>query len=593
MVAAMQIAPVATIGLSLSYNFLDKENRAPKRGVSNDHAFKDFKPKLVTLPMLVKHIEAGGAFSVAALTTNHRHSENYASSQLIGVDFDSTSMEAALKIPFVQKHAFYVYPTASHEDNKPRSRALFVLSESVKDVDHYKRLVAGLLAYIELVDKACGDAARIFFGSRQAIRGVFRPELVLPLDLLEVLAKYEAPAVPKLSLKSERSKVWEMKAKQQIAAKLQRTGKEYRDGAIQVHCPCGQHTNGDAHPSGGWYADSGYLYCFKTRKSFSLKETAKLLGIQLERIGLDARGLDTASRETLLAAKKGSFCRFLDAWRMNGYEGGSWHSVDEILTKLSGVSFDSKTVRYSIGKLLFNSRQYAEFAAKSGTANSVEVMMDLGQEEVFSAVGAIHSFRNIPKSNMDNNGKKVLVVQAPPEQPKGRKPKTLYFIPSEQNLAAALGITLMGYSDNLPLVALQSEAAYCQALNSALIERQAGKYRNRYLAKRLGKSKRTINRYIKADNRIEVIPHTIKLGTISKEIESQALAAIPSMDETSDYAKSMMRSRFLEVVNPNTGEIIPYGYTRENAKKLLRYHQEIKVCTWDANEYRMKQEAIG
>lgn len=180
--------------LSVSHNFLCKENRAQprwsERRQTNDNLWAMGAFSTVTMPpnVVVAHITSGKAICIAALTTNHRHAKNFASAQIMGIDLDkSPGVEALLEDRFVRESAFLVYPTASHTEAAPRSRILFALDKAISDPAEYKRLLLRLMNRFNVpVDEACKDVVRIFYGSTQT-GWKADPAAVLTLDALAAL----------------------------------------------------------------------------------------------------------------------------------------------------------------------------------------------------------------------------------------------------------------------------------------------------------------------------------------------------------------------------------------------------------------------
>lgn len=190
------------IALSVSGNFTNKENRAPVRNGGNKWAYTEFQPVVWTLDTIVNHITGGRAICIAHLKEKRRISENFQSSQMMGVDFDhgDVSVDALMRDALIAKHAFMVYPTASSKPDAPRSRALFALDAAITDPDRYKRLLKRLLYHLKAfdIDEQCKDVVRIFYGSTVSGQAC-NLDAVLPLAILESLAPHpdEAPKAPR------------------------------------------------------------------------------------------------------------------------------------------------------------------------------------------------------------------------------------------------------------------------------------------------------------------------------------------------------------------------------------------------------------
>lgn len=186
------------INLGVSPHFLNKDNRAPLRPqrdtgeLSNKWAFGAFSVVCWSSMEIMRHVTAGKAISVGAFTRNWRHQTNFASSQLMGVDFDNgPDVDGLLQDDFVQQYAFLCYATASSTDAAPRSRALFMLDQTITDQALWKKLMRRLLYHFDSadIDEACKDPVRIFYGSDKPGHS-FAANAVLPLAVLESLEQH-------------------------------------------------------------------------------------------------------------------------------------------------------------------------------------------------------------------------------------------------------------------------------------------------------------------------------------------------------------------------------------------------------------------
>ena len=201
---------MTSIALSISNHFFNKQNNAPMHTnadtgeKSNLWAFAAFDNVTWTLEQVTAHIRAGKAICVAATRNNHRKSDYFKSSQLMGVDFDrGPGVLALLNKPLIDEYAFLVYATASSTDDAPRSRALFALDAPINDAAEYRRMVKRLLLAFEVenVDEQCKDPVRIFYGSAgKKVSDV--PSALLPIAVLETLPPHPdelakpAPDIP-------------------------------------------------------------------------------------------------------------------------------------------------------------------------------------------------------------------------------------------------------------------------------------------------------------------------------------------------------------------------------------------------------------
>lgn len=154
-----------SLKLNLSEAFYNKENRTNNKGAFG----YSFHPKTLELPALVKHIRTGKAFTVGHFKDNRRVEAHFVSSQLLALDLDQCPLDIdALegKYPFLQQHAFMMYPTPSSIPAQPKTRVLFVLDEPVEMASRWRVLqLAVMEQFAELKpDEACKDPARLFYG---------------------------------------------------------------------------------------------------------------------------------------------------------------------------------------------------------------------------------------------------------------------------------------------------------------------------------------------------------------------------------------------------------------------------------------------
>jgi hypothetical protein len=163
------------ITLSISRHFFNKENCAPLREnkegkPSNLWAYGAYETVHWTPEQITQHVTSGKAISIAAYKNDWRKEENFLTAQIMGIDFDEGQDVQALAIdPFIEEHAYLIYPTPSSTTEAPRSRILFILDQLMTDVSLYRRMLLRLLTKFAVkdADKKCKDAARQFYGSTQ------------------------------------------------------------------------------------------------------------------------------------------------------------------------------------------------------------------------------------------------------------------------------------------------------------------------------------------------------------------------------------------------------------------------------------------
>lgn len=179
------------IQLNLSEAFHNKTNLS---GNKSDFGFS-FYPRTVKLTELVKHIRTGKAFTVGYFVGNSRTESQFVSSQLLALDLDDCPLamdELEDQYPFIQDYAFMMYPTPSSTVDKPKTRVLFVLDESVEGqyaAGRWRVLQLALMAHFAEIrpDEPCKDPARLFYGCETS-NYYINYEARLPVSLVGSLA---------------------------------------------------------------------------------------------------------------------------------------------------------------------------------------------------------------------------------------------------------------------------------------------------------------------------------------------------------------------------------------------------------------------
>ena len=144
---------------------------------------------------------------------------------------------------------------------------------------------------------------------------------------------------------------------------------------------------------------------------------------------------------------------------------------------------------------------------------------------------------------------------------------THYFrLPSNVELARILGVQLSSITDILTRDDLKSAKTTRQALHYGFIKRRPGKYSSQWLAKRLGVSKITKNRY---DRQLEGLH---KCATyIRKPLHWHNLNEIPDFNVSGIFLEDEQARR--------------YPAKRALAGKLLKQKHKIQLCKQGFNRY--------
>ena len=122
-----------------------------------------------------------------------RHERNFTAGQVLSLDFDTEDEVSTIKhlssVDFFNKYAYAIYTTASHTEDKPRARVVFLLQEPIKRPSIFSLAASGLVHHFSLSDPSCIDPARIFFGSLNG--DVLFLNNGLPLSVLKPIIEKE------------------------------------------------------------------------------------------------------------------------------------------------------------------------------------------------------------------------------------------------------------------------------------------------------------------------------------------------------------------------------------------------------------------
>ena len=121
----------------------------------------------LTVKQLMSHIGKGFPFT-HQFAGGRRMTENFLGAEILVADIDKgMSLAEALKHPFVQNHASFMYTTPNHTDSHNRFRIVFVLERRIFDSAGYRALYEALMTEIP-TDPATKSCAQFFFGNSQA-----------------------------------------------------------------------------------------------------------------------------------------------------------------------------------------------------------------------------------------------------------------------------------------------------------------------------------------------------------------------------------------------------------------------------------------
>lgn len=150
---------------------------------------KIFKPLTVNGFHALESLITRRTYSPGIFKNNVRNSQNFQEAHVIGLDFDGGLTVAEAKLLF-QKYKHIIAPTRNHRISKggvvsDRFRVILFLSSPITDARIYSTTVKGLFASFPQADKACKDAARMFYPSGFVYSSNPQGELIEPVvDIL-------------------------------------------------------------------------------------------------------------------------------------------------------------------------------------------------------------------------------------------------------------------------------------------------------------------------------------------------------------------------------------------------------------------------
>ncbi len=116
---------------------------------------------------LIASITRGYAFA-PQYKGGYRKGTNFICAEILAADFDgSRTLLDIRNDSFCNAHASFIYTTASHTEEEPRFRVVFVLGKPIESGQDYADALRGLAEKLGS-DLSASDGARCFFGSSKA-----------------------------------------------------------------------------------------------------------------------------------------------------------------------------------------------------------------------------------------------------------------------------------------------------------------------------------------------------------------------------------------------------------------------------------------
>jgi hypothetical protein len=274
---------------SLSEAWAEKEPADPTASVQWLWS-ASFVPVKTDLYGLYENVVHGFKFSPCAFQKGTKREDTFVSSDLLALDYDggNHSLEAMRAHPMLSK-ATLIYPTPSWTEADKRWRVVFVLPETITDVQTWRFAAAGLFlrcAEIGGLDKASRVPSQCYAGSYKAAEfHYFAPDAELTQSAVEYLIMLGTPPPPPLVGQLVHSAKWTEYIKL-IEAELQRRGvKRYNAAGWSnaIQCPFKDHQHDNRAPATSWNNKTHCLTCHKCQQTWNALDAGRALGVEYGR----------------------------------------------------------------------------------------------------------------------------------------------------------------------------------------------------------------------------------------------------------------------------------------------------------------------
>lgn len=169
--------------------FSTSTNAVDKKIVGN--ISEGWKPGKSNLNDLIACVKKGYPINAAILKNGKREDANFVKANLIIFDIDNgrkengqkiydpkLSVTQALSNGFIKKHCLYAYTSPSHIPQWHKFRLILPLSETVDNINIYKRIIRYVAQNIEGCDRNAMSGTNIFFGNTKAIDLIVNPDAI-------------------------------------------------------------------------------------------------------------------------------------------------------------------------------------------------------------------------------------------------------------------------------------------------------------------------------------------------------------------------------------------------------------------------------
>lgn len=153
-----------------------------------------FQTESHSLETFAQRVTGDGCAFSAVCRDAYRDEAHFISAQHLALDDDrgtaESSLEALAAEPFIAANAAILYETPSSKPDNPKARVVFVLDEPFTDPGAWRQAQAALLWKYGDTDPQVKDAARFFYGRRDAPRRLLGHVLYRDILQQEVIEPY-------------------------------------------------------------------------------------------------------------------------------------------------------------------------------------------------------------------------------------------------------------------------------------------------------------------------------------------------------------------------------------------------------------------
>jgi len=250
----------------------------------------------ITAKELSEYVKKGFSFC-SQHKNNHRKKSNFLVSTFISVDIDKgMTINEAINDQFITNYSSFIYTTENHAIGFDRFRIVFELQSDITDSEVMKNALSGVIKKFG-GDKACKDACRLFYGSKDC--DIYFQGNILPNEELEDLIllgkEVNVESKKENSTSTENSTIRSIKTLNQEATVRDTNGLEHRiidlPSGTPVHCPVHIDNNASAFTLSSKKNVAG-VHCTTCNRTYFTSSNIPLYDFNYSLSNLDNLGQD-------------------------------------------------------------------------------------------------------------------------------------------------------------------------------------------------------------------------------------------------------------------------------------------------------------